>query len=227
MPSLCSLFNNDEEAEEMNVLSEIDDVPLKKGKPKLAIVPKSSSSKKKGGKSQGSATKKLAEKSLAPPASIVHNEQSDSPMLDLQLNSSDTQELQGQNNLDSTPVLPRPKSPHAPSVILDAEQGNIRQFETQDTISDDSSGEFLLPNSEEVNASQKSQDSPISPSLKRTADSSLENPLLKAPKLTSRDNHDVSMFLANMQERSIEVEQLYAFLKLLPGEFNFLSFVIL
>jgi hypothetical protein len=40
------LFNDDEEAEEMNALSEIDDIPLKKGKTK-SKTPKAVSLKKK------------------------------------------------------------------------------------------------------------------------------------------------------------------------------------
>lgn len=47
-----SLFNVDEEVEEMSALLNIDDVPLKKGKTK-SKTSKATSSKKKGGKSQG------------------------------------------------------------------------------------------------------------------------------------------------------------------------------
>jgi hypothetical protein len=76
-------------------------------------------------------------------------------------------------------------------------------------------------NATPVNASQGGQNSASTLPLKRAADSSLENHVSKQPKSASRDNHDVSTFLADMQQRGIEMERLYAFLQSLPSEDKF------
>lgn len=74
-------------------------------------------------------------------------------------------------------------------------------------------------NAPQVNAPQRCQDSQP---LKRAADSSPEYRASKVQKSTSGGDNDVSTFLTDMQQRGIEFEQLFAFLKSLPSERNFL-----
>ncbi|KAG2097976.1 uncharacterized protein F5147DRAFT_777839 [Suillus discolor] len=193
-PSLRSLFNHDEEVEEMGTLSEIDEVPLKKGKAKSKAPKASSSQKKKSG------DKKARTKSLALPS----NERNDS------------QELQVQNHSGSA-ASSKQKFPPAPNSIEEAERGDIRQLDNQVIITQTSPEEREQTDTAQVNASQRCEGSPVTSSLKRTADSSLENPLSKVSKSTSGDDCDVSTFLADMQQHGIGVERLYAFLKLLPS----------
>ncbi|KAG1829710.1 P-loop containing nucleoside triphosphate hydrolase protein [Suillus subalutaceus] len=228
--SFSSLFNDDEEAEEMGTLSEIDDVPSKKEKTK-SKTPKTGSSKKKEGKAQKA-------KSLAPP---IENSQ---------LSSSNTQQLQVQNNLAQA-ASPRQKSPPAPSMTVDADRGdsitqlearNTQELQVQNNLSqaapapsmivdtktgdiaqseaqvNDSAEEEFQANAMQDNASQGCQDSTIILPLKRTADSSLENQVSKVQKLASRDDHhDVSTFLADMQQQGIGIERLCAFIKSIPN----------
>ncbi|KAG1894055.1 P-loop containing nucleoside triphosphate hydrolase protein [Suillus fuscotomentosus] len=262
-PSLRSLFRHDDEADEMNALSDTDDAPSKKGKTK-SKTSKAGSSKKKPSKARGkgvkppsgrlsgkpavqpldqdSAIKKPGEKSLlAPPTSPV-----------IGPSPSGSSGLQVKNHLGPA-ASPRQKSPPAPTKIVDpAERGDITQSEVQTVISNRSAEDFQQANPTQVKGSQGGQDitqsevqavisnrsaedfqqanptqvkgsqggqdSQIILPLKRTADSSLENQVSKAPKLTSGDNHEVSTFLADMQQHGIGVDRLYAFLKSLPND---------
>ncbi|KAG1891850.1 P-loop containing nucleoside triphosphate hydrolase protein [Suillus fuscotomentosus] len=259
-----SLFNDDEEAEAISALSEIDDVPLKKGKMK-SKTPKAGPSKKKmRGKganqisgtlqekkvvkpvNENSATKKCGMKSQAPPS--LGNLHSSSSALQVQnplgraasarlkspppnviadANTEDNiAQLEVQNNQErqvQNPVgqaaSPRPKSPPAPSMIVEAKRGDIVQSEAKVIISNGSMEEESQPtNAMPINASQGSSNSATILPLKRPADSNLENQVSKVQKSASGDDQDISSFLADMQRRGIEVDQLYAFLsKSLPN----------
>ncbi|KAG1833201.1 P-loop containing nucleoside triphosphate hydrolase protein [Suillus subalutaceus] len=245
-PSLRSLFNDDDEAEEMSTLPEIEDsdVRLEKGKTKLKTS-KARSSTKKGGRAKGKGTDRpsgrpsekrvvepvnedsvIKKARVAPPSFIVHDEGSDLPPIAQEVQSSvivaaDTGTKSGNSQLGSSEqsplcpeASPRPKSPPALSAAVDAESGDITQLEAQACIS--SKDDVSKGSAKEANAmqSQRCQDSQP---LKRAADSSLENRASKVQKSTSGGDSDVSTFLADMQQRGIEVEQLFAFLKSLPN----------
>ncbi|KAG1763002.1 P-loop containing nucleoside triphosphate hydrolase protein [Suillus placidus] len=254
-PSLRSLFNDDDGVEELNALPEIDGVQLEKGKPKSKMRKASSSSTKKGGRAQGSKgadpssrrlSKKLREKSLAPSSFIVHDKQSNLPLIARGVQSSvivavDTGTKSGNlqsDSLEQSPLCPeaspRLKAPPALSAVVNhcnAESGDIMPLEapaciaSEDDVSKGSANEeFQQANATQVNASQRCQDSRIILPLKRAADSSLENRASKVQKsaAASGGDCDTSTFLTNLQQRGIEVEQLFAFLKSLPSKCNFL-----
>ncbi|KAG1834958.1 P-loop containing nucleoside triphosphate hydrolase protein [Suillus subalutaceus] len=261
-PSLRSLFNDEEEAEEMGALSEIDD---KKEKTK-SKTPKVGS-KKKGGQAQGKgadqpsgrlqekrtvkpvnedfAIEKPRAKSLAPPSfgnsqlsaselpvqnhlAKAASPQQNSPPAPSMIVDSDrgdsVMQLEAQNTQDAELHIPnnlgqaashRPKSPPIPSTIVAAKMGDIAQLEAQ--VNGSVEEGFQQANTMQVNTSQGCQDSPAILPLKRAADSSLENQVSKVQKSASRDDHNVSTFLADMQDRGIGVDRLFAFLKSIPN----------
>ncbi|KAG1772227.1 P-loop containing nucleoside triphosphate hydrolase protein [Suillus placidus] len=226
-PSLRSLFNNEEEVEETDKLSDIEEAPVKKGNAKdvddtsvkkgnakdvdRAQAKKGKDALVKKGKAKEKSVKatpanKRGGKKPACSDSLIQKPQETSTIA--------TSSTASAPDLQDQAALPRAESLSAPSLIADGRSGDV-QLEAQVIITEGRSDEFLQGAATQVSSSQGPPNSPIILPLKRPADSSYDDLEPKAQKSKTGDSG--SAFLAQMEHAGLGVDQFVAFLKSLQN----------
>ncbi|KAG2336736.1 P-loop containing nucleoside triphosphate hydrolase protein [Suillus weaverae] len=206
-PNLRSLFNNEEEVEETDKLSDIEDAPAKKGNAKDV----NDASMKKGKDAPAKKGKAKEKSAKATPANKKGGKKptrNDSLIQKPQETSTiATSSTASAPDLPDQAALPRAESPSAPS---------LTQLEAQVIIAEGRSDESLQGAAMQVSSSQGPPSSPVVLPLKRPADSGYDDLEPKAQK--SKTGDGASAFLAQMEHAGVGVDQFVAFLKSLQSE---------